>query len=256
MSSHQIENLNIQGNGDMDAEAAYKYDGVDVLKYSGATINVHVAGGTLDMTNVTSRFGSFALYGYSRANFEAHPAVIINAKDCLLEKSWANNIYAQGFVDITLDSCFVGQANGPAIVYDVRGSEFAQDATLNLLSDTDIQNWVTGQEAWFVGQNLVSKVPQIKTQIEGYVQTFSQKTKSILKEGKMNLAIMMNRKGDTSEWIGGADKLDSTWMQNNADATYRGYLQQNYKGQGALRGGDFGYVGRGAQIYQSSQVLR
>ena len=97
------------------------------------------------------------------------------------------------------------------------------------------------------GQNLVSQVPTIKTEIGNYVQYFSKGTKSILKDGKMNLAIMMNRKGDTSEWIGGADKLDSTWMQNNADATYRGYLQQNYKGQGALNINfnvlDLGYAG-------------
>lgn len=259
MSKHQIDNLNIQGNGDMDAEASYKYDGVDVLKYSGSTINVHIAGGYLNMTNVTSRFGSFALYGYTHSNWDATCGVVINAKDCKLEKSWASNIYAQGFTDITLDSCFVGQANGASIHVDTTPSIYGSDAELNLLNDTDIQNWVTGQEAWFVGQNLTSAIPGVQVTIDNYIKTFSNNQKSILKDGKMNFAFMLRRKDAAADWIGGKDVVGSNWMAG-ADENYKAYLKNNYIGQGALNTNlkvlDLGYAGfmQAAGLYTADQI--
>ena len=232
-SVHQIDNLNIQGNGDMDAAASYKYDGVDVVKYSGATINVHIAGGTLTMNNVTSRFGSFGLYGYTHANFADACGVVINATDCKIEKSWANNVYLQGFTDVTLDSCFIGVANGAAIHSDTRGSQVAMDAALNLVGDTDIQNWVNGNEAWFKAQNLGSVIGSIKSLVDPNLRTATGmlgQTKTVVKEiggaEYVNFAILAKQGGDNSDWT--TDKKGTDHLKGMDSAFVNGYLMKNY----------------------------
>ena len=232
-SVHQIDNLNIQGNGDMDAAASYKYDGVDVVKYSGATINVHIAGGTLTMNNVTSRFGSFGLYGYTHANFADACGVVIKATDCKIEKSWANNVYLQGFTDVTLDSCFIGVANGAAIHSDTRGSQVAMDAELKLVGDTDIQNWVNGNEAWFKAQNLGSAITSIKSLVDPNLRTATGmlgQTKTVIKyvdsTEYINFAILVRQTGDNSDWT--TDEKGTNRFKDMDPAFINGYLMGTY----------------------------
>jgi hypothetical protein len=238
---YQIDNLNIKGNGDMDSKKAYDWDGRSVLQNSGAAICVEVGSGTLNMNNVTSRFGSFAVLLSSNVpqtinGVETH-AITFNAVDCKFEKNWANNIYANGSINLTLDSCYIGVANGAAVHYDVSPSSIAVDAELNMINDTVIENWVTGEEAWFVAQGAGGAVGAIKAEVEPKIKQFSQDTKSIVKviDGveKVNFAVLMRRKGENGEWLGGKDGLGSKWLANT-DAHYRGYIQQNYKGQGSV----------------------
>lgn len=253
---YQIDNLNIQGNGDMDAAASYKYDGVDVLKYSGATLNVNISGGTLTMNNVTSRFGSFGLYGYTHSNFTDACGVVIKATDCKIEKNWANNIYLQGFTDVTLDSCFIGVANGAAIHSDTVGSEIAMDAKLNLINGTDIQNWVNGNEAWFKAQGLGSVIGSIKSLIDPGLKEATGmlgQTKTVVKNQAggeyVNFAVLVRQIGDNSEWI--ADKKEEGYLSGMDSNFINGYLKSKYsscsEALDALRPGfsymDIEYVG-------------
>ena len=259
---YSVDNLNVIGNGKMDAAAGYTMDGKTVLQYSGAAIGIEVGCGELNMNNVTSRFGSFSLLASTPTTFEKDGvptlAVTINATDCKLEKSWANNIYVHGSIRLNLDSCFIGAANGAAIHFDTRPTTIAIDGELNLLNDTDIQNWVTGQEAWFTAQNATAVVPELKSTVENYVQRFSggklnagtytggaRTIKNA--EGKINFAILMRRKGDAGDWTGGKDALGANWLQHT-DAYYQGYTSGAtvYGGQGAMALNlptlDLGYV--------------
>ncbi|MBE7080661.1 MAG: hypothetical protein E7371_05425 [Clostridiales bacterium] len=216
---YQMENLNVVGNGDMDATAksGYLIDGKEVLTYSGACIGIQVGSGTLSMDGVTSRFGAFAANAYAHEPILKQDgtgythAVQMIAKDCKFESSWANNIYVYGFASITLDSCYIGVANGAAIHFDSKapnianGKDINVDCELNLLGDTDIQNWVVGSEAWFTAYSATSAVAAIKTGLEDAVQQVSQMvgvSRTVINpDGKVNFAVLMKTTGDTSDWV-------------------------------------------------------
>ena len=219
-----MENLNIIGNGDMNATELTDYksnEGKDVLKWSGAAIGIQVGGGTLNVTNVTSRFGSFALNAYTRtlgvdANGSATFGAVVNATDCKFEKSWANNIYTSGFVSLNMNGCFVGAANGAAIHMDIASSPENVDNALNLVN-TDIQNWVLGTEAWFNAYNVSGEVGKIKAQVDtavrlatggapvlnevGEVIGATGGAKTVVSNQRVNFAILIKGMGDNSEWI-------------------------------------------------------
>ena len=230
--TYQIDNLNVYGNGDMDAGVYYEIESgsLKALKYSGAAICLQVNGGNMTMNNVTARYGSFAMLTYSNAQLPEHQ-VFINAVDCKFDKSWANNLYANGFADITFDNCYVGQANGASIHWDVQASAYTEDSALHLKGDTVVENWVTGQEAWFTGQGATAAIGLIKEMLNPNLASFGKTV--VKKEGnaeKVNFAIIMRMGGSTSDWTGDgnpelADKHGSQWMQDvGADANYIGYL--------------------------------
>ena len=230
--TYQIDNLNVYGNGDMDAGVYYEIESgsLKALKYSGAAICLQVNGGNMTMNNVTARYGSFAILMFSNAQLPEHQ-VFINAVDCKFDKSWANNLYANGFADITFDNCYVGQANGASIHWDVQASAYTEDSALHLKGDTVVENWVTGQEAWFTGQGATAAIGLIKEMLNPNLANFGKTV--VKKEGnaeKVNFAIIMRMGGSTSDWTGDgnpelADKHGSQWMQDvGADANYIGYL--------------------------------
>ena len=217
--TYQMENLNVIGNGNMDATAksGYLVDGKEVLVYSGAAIGIQIGSGTLNMDGVTSRLGSFAVnaYGYDPIVTQDGTGythmVKMSAKDCKFENSWANNIYVNGFASVTLDSCYVGVANGAAIHFDSKaptlanGSAINVDCELNLVNDTDIQNWVIGTEAWFTAYNATPAVTEVKTSLEGGVQQVAQMlgvARTVVNaDSKVNFAVLMKTVGENSEWV-------------------------------------------------------
>jgi hypothetical protein len=200
----------------------YKSDeGKDVLKWSGAAIGIQLGGGTLNVTNVTSRFGSFGINSYPRAlgtdaNGAATFGAVINANYCKIEKNWANNIYIAGFVAINLNNSFIGAANGAAIHMDVWPAAENVDNALTLVN-TDVQNWIVGTEAWFNAYNVTEAVNMIKAQVDTAVRLATGGdavlneayevigatggAKTVVKDSKVNFAILMKGRGETSEWI-------------------------------------------------------
>ena len=230
MSSYQVDNLNIQGNGDMDASAAYKYDGVDVLKYSGATININNEGGYLTTTNVTSRFGAFGFHAFSRYELDYECSAVLTMIDCKSEKNWANNVYVQGFIRLTLDGCYIGEANGAAVHFDTRGSAWSMDSSLKIVNGTNIQNWVSGSEAWFNAQGLGAAIGMIKALAEPGVQQVTSGAKTLIKnidgKEKINFAILVKQCGDTSTW--NTDIKAPGYIAGGQDAAFASYLQSTY----------------------------
>jgi hypothetical protein len=217
---YQMENLNVIGNGDMDASAksGYLINGKEVLIYSGACIGIQVGSGTLSMDGVTSRYGSFAANAYAQEPIATQDGtgythmVKMIAKDCKFENSWANNIYAYGFASVTLDSCYIGVAKGAAIHFDAKapsianGKDINVDCELNLLGDTDIQNWVIGTEAWFNAYDATPAVGEVKKALEKdavqYVASLVGASRTIINpEGKVNFAVLMKTTGVEGEWI-------------------------------------------------------
>ncbi len=248
-SNYTMENLNIIGNGNMDAAQVedYQINGKDVLKYSGSAAGIQIGSGTLNMDGVPARMCSYAIYPFAGNPVKTQDgsgythSVTLNAKDCKLEKSWGNNIYAYGFCKITLDSCFIGSANGAAIHYDSKSPSTTDlynsgvYSALVLKNGTDIQNWITGYEAWFAANYATTAVTDAKSLLDaGVIQSSQQVTgymqqqlgmanfsvnKKVANGETINFAILMKTSGDTSDWVGhpiGHGSIDVTFESGYA----------------------------------------
>ena len=77
---------------------------------------------------------------------------------------WANSIFGWASSQITITASDIGLSGGAAIhVEDNRsGSGGAEDPTVNLDNLTTVNNWVSGQEAWFKAYGMTSAALQIK----------------------------------------------------------------------------------------------
>ena len=206
----EMENLNIVGNntGVSTTESDYKIYNKPVLIYSGACIGIQIGSGTLNLDNVTSRYVSFALNSYAETPRDLGGGnythqIIVNAKDCNFANSWANNMYTAGFVKVTLDDCYIGAANGAAVHFDSIGHPSGVECELNLINNTKIDNWVVGDETWFIVYGADSSVGMIKTSVNDAVMMLSGGQRTVVKDSKVNFAILMKTIGD--DWNDGKD---------------------------------------------------
>ena len=209
-----MDNLNIIGNVDrLDDPMAYTNyteNSKPVLKNSGACIGIQVGSGTLNLNNVTSRYGAFAANVYAAdpmikqdGSGYTHRSTMV-ATDCNFADSWSNNIYVWGFGSVTLDSCYIGASNGAAVHFDARPSETGVNGEWNVLNDTEIENWVIGTEAWFQAYNAVSAVNLIKTQVESAVSALgglAGASRTVTNNETVNFVFLMKQTGDAEDWI-------------------------------------------------------
>lgn len=154
---------------------------------------------TIIYQNSGSHAGIMGLSDYEANNVNVGFCVIaifvcakgadVDLTDCHLKESWANNIYGHGSSYVTLQNCFVENAGGAAVWLedidltsgDIYDPHFVMDA------ETNIDNYVSGTEAWFVAYQMQTFVPAAKSGIEGAVNTYSQNTKTILVEKQDSL---------------------------------------------------------------------
>ena len=208
-----MENLNIKGNANSSSmeESTYtvESDGSQktVLLQSGACIGIQVGSGNLNLNNVTSRYGAFAVNLYAGIPMEAQGGgytymSTLNAVDCNFAHSWSNNIYVWGFGSVTLDSTYVGASNGAAVHFDASSSDTGVDCELKMSTDTIIENWVVGTEAWFVAYNGVTAVNKIKAQLDGGIEQVRQYMMSMGQTLPERTVVKRETKNDiTTEYV-------------------------------------------------------
>lgn len=209
----KIENLNITGNftgKSSDTSTGYKVDGKDVLKYSGSVLGIQVRGGSLNLDNVTVRNTTIGVTvngaNANDSNGTVKNSATLIAKDCIIEKSWANNIYTWGFGSVTLDSCYIGISCGAAVHFDVLPDYRNVDTEFTVLNNTVISNWVTGGEAWFNAYGMGNTAALLKTMVEASVNTASSSYYTIIKQSGndqlINFAVLIKAgSGDNDAWI-------------------------------------------------------
>lgn len=243
-----MDNVNIIGNGEMNSTATggYQINGKEILKYSGGCIGIQVGGGTLKLNNVTSRFGAFAVNAYGSdpilkegSSTEYTHMCVIEATDCNFSNNWSNNIYVWGFGAVTLDSSYVGAANGAAVHFDALGSPNGADCEFNLINDSVVENWVVGSEAWFVAYDAVVAVNDIKTNVENAVGGASQVVsalsganvnKTVTKGETVNFVMLMVQRGDEWTTDNNPDPNASIKLNFNVfDVNTAGYWLQKYQ---------------------------
>ena len=144
---------------------------------------------------------SYALHTRKVNGVQTH-SIIVNAKDCNFGNAWANTLYSSGFVKITLDSCYVGIANGAAVHFDAQAcTQPGLEAELHLVNGTEIDNWVVGTETWFDVYGAAPVVGPLKDGLEQFVRGYSGNTRKIKGtrpngDSTLNFAILVKTIGD------------------------------------------------------------
>ncbi|TVP94276.1 MAG: hypothetical protein EA374_07610 [Acholeplasmatales bacterium] len=95
-------------------------------------------------------------------------------------ESWANSVYMHGATGIAIYRSEIGQSGGAAIhLVDNKQGDGFDNPTLIIDEDTVINNWISGEEAWFKAYAMSVVALQLKSQIQNQLAPVQ---KSIIQE--------------------------------------------------------------------------
>lgn len=240
-----INNLKIEGNAKQNlslAEEAIAGEDTTLLKMSAAFIGVVVRGGTMHLNNTTilnTTMGAMldgGVSGYGSRS-ETKPGA---AEDWVYDKNetqsvklyvnngrfsgcWANNIYGYDLVALDLKNTKLGHCNGASIHFDDHAyadpdnatyqntegySRLNSQLTMDQYTAINLQNWVTGSEAWFKAYGQDGNALMIKVAVEnianGKGMTILQNASGGAAGSMMNFAILVNAAG-SGTWASDTD---------------------------------------------------
>lgn len=221
-----FNNLKIEGNNiPAYAGATVNVPGEDLplIKMSTAFNGIVCRGGTVNLDNVSVFNTNIALFldggvsGYEEPGLggiydgvsgqvqaNETQAISLNVTNSLVNYSWANSVYAYNLCKVQLTNTKIGTSSGAAIHFDDKPYGGATDGSngfsnlrselkLDLYTSTNINNWVAGDEPWFVAYNMTGPATTIKTDMEAGANA---KGLTILKDftgtSKMNFALVVN----------------------------------------------------------------
>ncbi|MBR5439060.1 MAG: InlB B-repeat-containing protein [Clostridia bacterium] len=207
-NTFNIENLAIFGNNTelSDVTTTYGKGGESYYTMSASYNTLRIMGGNLNATNVAIRNSliGFFISGDSDAttagaNGYATKSVL---DDCYIDNNWANSICTFYLNHLTVKNSTIKSSGGAAIHFDCAPYPDAtvQNSTL-VLENTQISNWVTGEESWFTAYGMSIVAPRIKTSLN--TGLLAQNFTCIKKEGKseaFNFAIFYQQTGKATEW--------------------------------------------------------
>lgn len=235
-----FNNLRLNGNNIYSpiAEQDLGDGGLPLLKMSSAYIGVVVRGGTVYMNNVSLKDwemgmmlhgsvsgyddpGRSVAYGGVQGQVQENEtqSVKLYMDSCMIDNSWANSLYLFDLCTATLTNTKIGRSSGAAIHADDRPrdsgtntnvcslgySNLDIELTMDIYTANNINNWVAGDEAWFVAYGQATTAVGVKTLIEGTNENpgVKQMTKGAMTiidkrsgEEKMNFAILVNEAGN------------------------------------------------------------
>ncbi len=135
---------------------------------SGGMNAIIVRAGNSHIYNTNVGYSTIGLttnaYGY-QTNGEL---VTMHVDKTWVHHQWANSVFGWAASQITITNCLIDSSGGAAIhVEDNRpGSGGAEDPTVNLDDNTIVNNWVSGQEAWFKAYGMTQAALQIKSLVD------------------------------------------------------------------------------------------
>lgn len=223
-----FNNLKIEGNNQKQlsgATASVQGRDLPMLKMSASYGGIVVRGGTLNLDNTTITNVGFGMMldggvsGYEKptaAQYSASEtqAVKLFIRSSLINNCWSNDIYEFNLAAMDIRNTILGSCCGAAIhvdnhpyadpdQYASEGNAYAETEGYSKMNSTlvmdnftakNIQNWVVGDEAWFIAYGKSGAAAMIKTDMESRVSSAAGLT--ILREysgvNKMNFAILVN----------------------------------------------------------------
>ena len=266
-----INNLRIRGNNTLapDVTEALADDPQNpLLKMSASIIGIVLRGGTMNVNNVTIEDTCMGFMldgnvsGYHKPGVtDGTPgqpqagetqSVKLNMNSCIINNSWANSLYMFGLSKSTLTNSKLGNSSGAAIhvhdrpyIYNT-GTGIDEDSSngysnlncelyLDSYTAKNINNWVSGGEAWFVAYNFSMQAVGARQQIDQYVKAASSNAYTIVKNDPI--------KGDTMNFAILVAEVDNGWStdEHSADNHNGQYLEtrvQNYSGFSFFYGED------------------
>ncbi len=206
-----VNNLRLQSNMDYNqrdkAEKLINTTGEQLIMsdtYNGFYTN----GGTMTLNNVNVSNTLIGVYGDGgvSATDNTKTATCFTLNDCRIDKNWANGLYLYNVTTVTLNHTEIGASGGAAIHFDDKYQTLNvnNQLTMDYYSASNINNWISGNEAWFVAYGMTSTATTMKTLIENGANQFG---KTILKSASdgstqlLNFAVFVQSgNGETGDW--------------------------------------------------------
>ncbi len=214
-----VNNLCLEGNNTLNPIATQNLNDGNanpLIKISASYMAFVVRGGTLDIDNVTINNTCMgfmldgAVSGYYKPGVdtgvlgqvqenETH-AVVLNANNMILNNSWATGVYMFDLCSVTLTNSKITYCSGPAIqehdrpyggaAEDSRGySNLSSKLILDKYTASNLENWISGDEAWFTAYGFAQMAGTTKTNLESAINP-NYLTLYKNGDGKMNFAIL------------------------------------------------------------------
>lgn len=173
-STFDISNLQIIGNttvpGMNTGQTAEEILQEEQLmsKNSGGYVGIRVDEGKATYTNLNIGYTVIAIttnsFRYEQDDVEVFSIAEIEYVN--LYESWANSIYSNG-TGYKLKNSYIGQSGGPALhVIDRNPGSGNSNPQIYIYNSTKIENWVSGQEAWFKAYGMSGAALALKSGIE------------------------------------------------------------------------------------------
>ncbi|MEG1710706.1 MAG: bacterial Ig-like domain-containing protein [Clostridia bacterium] len=171
-------NLTIVGNtetprGDANDEEIYK----TIIANSGSYAGVRSNDGDVEINNGIIRFTCIGFYLVSEG-LEG------KLNECLIEESWANNVYGYGSANLTLNKSHINNAGGSGVWLEDNNYKWGEvyDANITIDNETVINNFVSGTEAWFTTNGMAAFVGNVKLMLDTNVKQLSMGQRTIIKK--------------------------------------------------------------------------
>ena len=207
-----INNLRLQSNMDYNRRNETISSVTDTNKQqlvmSDTYIGIYTNGGTTVLNNVSITNTLIAVYcdGGVSATDTTKTATDCTLNNCKIDKNWANGMYFFNVTSVTLNHSEIGESCGAAIHFDdkYQTTSVNNSLTMDSYSATNIQNWVSGNEAWFVAYGQASTATALKTQVESGANQFGMTILKTATDGEtqlLNFAILIKSgTGETGDW--------------------------------------------------------
>jgi uncharacterized repeat protein (TIGR02543 family) len=141
---------------------------------SGGLAGMMIRNGSMYLENVNVGYTGIAIfitpYGYK---LDGVTPVSTNLDYVKLFDSWANSVYNFGSPMINITNSNIGSSGGAAIhLEDVRpGNTVLDNITVNMDNATVVNNWITGDEAWFKAYGFSGVALLLKSSAESFLTT-------------------------------------------------------------------------------------
>ena len=180
-STLTIDNLNVKGNYDTARSTETKKvkdpngNEGDLITMSASMLGIVNRGGTINMNNVSVSNALSATFSDSPASTnDGEHDVQWYLNDCILKDSWHANAYVFGLTKIVAKNTYFGSCNGGSLHFDDRPWDNAAwtnqfNSVLNVDANCVFENYITGEEAWFVAYGQSTTATTLKVALGSVV---------------------------------------------------------------------------------------
>ncbi len=209
-----INDLHVSGNYTKEAGYTVKYGDRELLEQAGAYCGIVLRGGQLTMNNTTvtnTKTGVLVASDHDEvANTYAATLTLVNSK---IKHNWGSSLYGWDLTVMNISGSYLGDNSGPAIHIDECPNANTDIETIINMTDTKVENYITGDDAFFTAFDMADTAGMLKTVLETGdprdpnnpgIAGATQNTCSVIKEINglqyINLIAIVMSTGSTSDW--------------------------------------------------------